>query len=211
MPPSYSVPLQSLTIRRRSEMRVKWMPLAVMMLTLCGWMVTTVLNAQVRGADANVNMMDNCSEDDAGYNDFGGCPEGAPFPGSKSYTGDVSVAEFFALLFSPLAPGGQVIGHPSWRNEPSYLSIRAGQNLKVNNRGGRGAHVHRGSRLRRRLHPTAQWSASARARMRKSRRADLCALWRIADGDGAGARACTSFSAAFTPGCEARFGSNRPR
>jgi len=119
-------------------MRVKWMPLAVMMLTLCGWMVTTVLNAQVRGADANVNMMDNCSEDDAGYNDFGGCPEGAPFPGSKSFAGDVSLAEFFALLFSPLAPGGQVIGHPSWRNEPSYLSIRAGQNLKVNNRGGRG-------------------------------------------------------------------------
>ena len=119
-------------------MRFKWMPLAVVvMLTVGGWMVATALKAQVQGADPNVSMMDNCSEADAGYNEFGGCPEGAPFPGSNSYTGDVSVTEFFALLFSPLGPPGYVIGHPSWRNEPSYLSIRAGQSLKVKNRGGR--------------------------------------------------------------------------
>ncbi len=117
-------------------MRLRWwMPLLVV--TIGGWMVTTALTAQVRSNDANIAMMDNCSDDDPAYDDFGGCPEGAPFPGSNSYSGDVSVEEFFALLFSPLAPGGQVIGHPSWRNEPGYISIREGQKVRVTNRGGR--------------------------------------------------------------------------
>jgi plastocyanin len=97
---------------------------------------TTVLRAQARSNDANIIMMDNCSEADPGYGPFGGCPEGAPFPGFRSYSGDVSVAEFFALLISPLAPG-DVIGHPSWRNEPSYISIAAGRPVRVSNRGGR--------------------------------------------------------------------------
>ena len=101
------------------------------------WVAVTTLQAQVRSGDVNISMMDNCSDADAGYNEFGGCPEGAPFPGSNSYSGDVSVAEFFALLFSPLADAGHVIGHPSWRNEPSYISVRAGQNVRVTNRGGR--------------------------------------------------------------------------
>jgi plastocyanin len=48
----------------------------------------------------------------------------------------VTVAEFFALLTSPLA-GDTIIGHPSWRNEPSYLSVREGQTVHVSNRGGR--------------------------------------------------------------------------
>jgi plastocyanin len=118
-------------------MRSNWMIAVVLALGMGGWMVTTALEAQVGSNDANIVMMDNCSENDPAYNAFGGCPEGAPFPGSPSYTGDVSVAEFFELLFSPLAPGGQVIGHPSWRNEPSYASIREGQTVRVTNRGGR--------------------------------------------------------------------------
>jgi plastocyanin len=118
-------------------MRLNWMPAVVLALAMGGWTVTTALKAQVRSNDANIAMMDHCSENDPAYNEFGGCPEGAPFPGSNSYTGDVTVAEFFALLFSPLAPGGQVIGHPSWRNEPSYISIREGQTVHVANRGGR--------------------------------------------------------------------------
>ena len=117
-------------------MRLKWwMP--VLVVTIGAWMVTTALTAQVKGNDPNINMMDNCADDDPAYDPFGGCPEGAPFPGAKSYSGDVTAEEFFALLFSSLAPGGQVIGHPSWRNEPSYASIREGQNVRVNNRGGR--------------------------------------------------------------------------
>lgn len=101
------------------------------------WMVTAALDAQVRGHDPNIAIMDNCADDDPAWDAFGGCPEEAPFPGSNSYRGDVPLAEFFALLNSPLAPAGQVIGHPSWRNEPSYLSVRDGQTVRVRNEGGR--------------------------------------------------------------------------
>lgn len=118
-------------------MRLKSVPLLALVIGMGAWMVTTTLQAQARSNDANITMMDNCSENDPDYDPFGGCPEGEPFPGSRSYRGDVSVAEFFELLFSPLAPGGQVIGHPSWRNEPSYLSIQAGRKVRVTNRGGR--------------------------------------------------------------------------
>jgi plastocyanin len=118
-------------------MRFRPVALLALAIGMGGWVVTTSLQAQARSNDAKITMMDNCSENDPAYVPFGGCPEGAPFPGSRSYHGDVSVAEFFALLFSPLAPGNQVIGHPSWRNEPSYISIRAGQDVRVSNRGGR--------------------------------------------------------------------------
>ena len=98
--------------------------------------MTTTLPAQGRGSDPNIVMMDNCSDSDPGYDEFGGCPEGAPFPGWRSYRGNVSVEEFFGLLISPLAPG-HVIGHPSWRNEPSYVTVAEGHNVRVTNRGGR--------------------------------------------------------------------------
>ena len=118
-------------------MSLKWIPILGLMLAVGAWTTaTTDLRAQVRSNDANISMMDNCSETDPEYGQVGGCPEGAPFPGFQSYDGDVSVAEFFALLISPLAPG-DVIGHPSWRNEPSYLSVRAGRTVHVTNRGGR--------------------------------------------------------------------------
>jgi plastocyanin len=97
--------------------------------------VSTGVGAQVRGNDPNITMMDDCDPRDPAYDALGGCPEGAP-PGSQSHRGDVPLSEMFMLLTSPLAPG-HVIGHPSWRNEPSYLSIRRGQTLRVTNRGGR--------------------------------------------------------------------------
>jgi plastocyanin len=87
-----------------------------------------------QGNDPNILMLDNCDPSDADYDPVGGCPQGGPRP---QYRGDVSVAEFFDLLFSPRAPGGQVIGHPSWRNEPSYITVRSGQTVRVSNRGGR--------------------------------------------------------------------------
>jgi hypothetical protein len=91
--------------------------------------------AQGLGNDPNVVMLDNCSPTDPEYIAFGGCPEGGG--ALKGFKGDVPLAEFFALLTSPLAPGGQIIGHPSWRNEPSYLNVPAGQTIRVVNRGGR--------------------------------------------------------------------------
>ena len=118
-------------------MTLKSVSLLGVVLVVVAWTTaTTVLRAQARSNDANIIMMDNCSDADPGYAPFGGCPEGAPFPGFKSYSGDVSVAEFFDLLTSPLALG-DVIGHPSWRNEPSYISVKAGRSIRVSNRGGR--------------------------------------------------------------------------
>lgn len=90
--------------------------------------------ARAQGNDPNVVMLDNCSHTDAAYGSVGGCPEGSALRG---YRGDVTVAEFFALLTSPLTAAGQIIGHPSWRNEPSYIKVRAGQTVLVANRGGR--------------------------------------------------------------------------
>jgi hypothetical protein len=49
--------------------------------------------------------------------------------------GSVSRAEFGAFLLSPLASA--VVGHPSWRNEPGYVTLDLGQKLKVKNTGGR--------------------------------------------------------------------------
>lgn len=49
--------------------------------------------------------------------------------------GSVSRAEFTAFLASPFSSA--VVGHPSWRNEPGYLTLDAGQRLKVKNTGGR--------------------------------------------------------------------------
>lgn len=94
----------------------------------------TLLFAQVNSNDNNIAVMDNCDPADSTWNTKGGCF-------LKPHQGDVSLAEFGALLFS--APnkdgkgGGILIGHPAWRNEPSYLSARAGQTINVANKGGR--------------------------------------------------------------------------
>ena len=44
-------------------------------------------------------------------------------------------AEFNALLRSPLSLS--TVGHPAWRNQPSYLDIESGKTVKVTNAGGR--------------------------------------------------------------------------
>lgn len=45
-----------------------------------------------------------------------------------------------ALLVSPLTlpPNGFLIGHPSWRNEPSHLTAKEGKRIRITNNGGRG-------------------------------------------------------------------------
>jgi plastocyanin len=93
----------------------------------------TIAVAQVDGNDNNIAVMDDCLPGDPGWNPTGGCT-------LRSQQGDVPAAEFFALLTSPLTipPNGALIGHPSWRNEPSHLTIRAGKTVRVINRGGRG-------------------------------------------------------------------------
>lgn len=79
-----------------------------------------------RASAAQIAILDDCDPSDPAWNDLGGC---------ALKHGTVSTAEFFAELDSPLAAA--VVGHQSWRNEPSYVAMRAGKELRVVNRGGR--------------------------------------------------------------------------
>src|SRR5215510_7058303 len=87
-------------------------------------MGATIAKAQVKSQDPRIALVDNCDPN--------------TFPGGLCVTlprsSDVTFAEFLAQLFSPLIK--TVVGHPSWRFEPSYLDLRAGQTLRITNSGG---------------------------------------------------------------------------
>ena len=100
-----------------------------------------------------VLIRDDCDPSDAEWNQVGGC---------TLKRGDVSFAEFNGELDSPLAAA--VIGHQSWRNDPSYLEIKAGKTVHGQKRGRPSSHLHRGRRLRRR-----QGSGSAAQRRPRDR------------------------------------------
>lgn len=100
-----------------------------------------VLRGQNQNNDANsgnrtVNLVDDCDPDD---------PAWLPV-GCFQNDGDVTAAEFNAFLRSPLydniapfgvEPGLFLVGHPSWRNDPSHVVIEAGKKIQVRNVGGR--------------------------------------------------------------------------
>jgi plastocyanin len=92
------------------------------------------VTAQVNGNDNNIAVMDDCLPGDPAWAPTGGCT-------LKPHQGDVTAAEFNGLLRSPLAVIGGVsflVGHPSWRNEPSHLTVGPGKTVRVTNHGGRG-------------------------------------------------------------------------
>jgi plastocyanin len=91
------------------------------------WTLVGPASAQVKSNDNNIAMMDNCDPSDPTWNMVGGC---------ALKKGSVTVAEFFNLLLSPLY-GTIPVGHPSWRNEPSYISTAAGKRIRITNWGGR--------------------------------------------------------------------------
>jgi plastocyanin len=84
--------------------------------------------AKVDGEDHNrkIAMRDACDPADPAWAPTGGC---------LLKRGDVTNAEFGAALRSPLAQA--VVGHQSWRFEPSYASIESGKSLRISNSGGR--------------------------------------------------------------------------
>jgi plastocyanin len=90
------------------------------------------VTAQVNGNDSKIDIMDDCAPGDPAWSGTGGC-------NLKPHQGDVSNTEFFALLRSPLTipANNALIGHPSWRNEPSHLTTPQGKQVQINNRGGR--------------------------------------------------------------------------
>jgi plastocyanin len=89
---------------------------------------TKVATAQVNSNDANVVLVDNC--DPATFNASVGPGTCATTP----HRHDTPFPEFLGLLFSPLAKN--IIGHPAWNFSPGYISVRAGQTVRVTNAGG---------------------------------------------------------------------------
>lgn len=100
-----------------------------------------VLRGQNQNNDANsgnrtIQLVDDCDPDD---------PAWLPV-GCFQNDGDVTAAEFNLFLRSPLydnipppgvEPGLFLVGHPSWRNDPSHVVIQAGKKIQVRNVGGR--------------------------------------------------------------------------
>lgn len=84
------------------------------------------INAHDQHGSRHVKILDDCDPTDLAWNATGGC---------VLRGGTVTEAEFGVLLASPLS--ASVVGHPAWRNEPSYLRVRSGQTVLVSNGGGR--------------------------------------------------------------------------
>ena len=79
-----------------------------------------------QGDGRSIDIRDDCDPADPEWNPTGGC---------TLNHGDTDFAEFNALLGSPLS--NATVGHPAWRNDPSYVEVRLGEQVKVTNRGGR--------------------------------------------------------------------------
>jgi plastocyanin len=79
-------------------------------------------------SDRKVIALDNCDPKDPGW-----LPVGCFLRDKKD--NNVTFAQFEDLLASPLSLA--VIGHPSWRFEPGYLTVETGKSLRLLNEGGR--------------------------------------------------------------------------
>jgi plastocyanin len=115
-------------------MRAARVTTAVVAILAGYWAAATFpITAQVKGNDNRISVMDDCLPGDPGWNPIGGCA-------LSPQQGDVPTAEFDELLVSPLTvpPNGALVGHPSWRNEPSHLTVAEGKTVRVTNDGGRG-------------------------------------------------------------------------
>ena len=79
-----------------------------------------------RDGGHQILILDDCDPDDPAWAPTGGC---------LLKQGRVTNAEFNLLLRSPLSLS--TVGHPAWRNEPSYLDIGPDKSVRVTNAGGR--------------------------------------------------------------------------
>jgi plastocyanin len=102
------------------------------------WATGASINLAADDDGVDIAIRDNCDPDDPAWAPTGGC---------LKKQGDVTNAEFNAFLRSPLYdsplnmadnPVGQfLVGHPSWRNEPSHTVVELGDRINVTNEGGR--------------------------------------------------------------------------
>jgi plastocyanin len=102
------------------------------------WATGASINLAADDDGVDIAIRDNCDPDDPAWAPTGGC---------LKKQGDVTNAEFNAFLRSPLYdsplnmadnPVGQfLVGHPSWRNEPSHTVVELGDRINVKNEGGR--------------------------------------------------------------------------
>src|SRR3982751_5495721 len=76
---------------------------------------------------AKIASRDDCDPTDPAWAPTGGC---------LLRTGNVTFAEFGRELNSTLSHT-TVVGHPGWRNDPTYLVTRPGRGIRVRNEGGR--------------------------------------------------------------------------
>ena len=84
------------------------------------------LSGSDRDGAHQIIIVDDCDPRDPGWAPTGGC---------LLKSGRVTLAEFNALVRSPLSTS--TVGHPAWRNDPSYLDISTDRSVKVTNVGGR--------------------------------------------------------------------------
>lgn len=103
----------------------------VIALLVVGFVAATAATTYAsRSDDGNGNrklvIEDDCDPRDPAWNMVGGC---------TNRRGNVTFAEFNAELDSPLAAA--VVGHQSWRFDPTYVLLRQGKSLRVKNGGGR--------------------------------------------------------------------------
>ena len=82
--------------------------------------------ASVATAAGKIEIVDYCDPTDTAWAPTGGC---------LLKEGDVTLAEFNALLHSVLSSA--VVGHPGWRFAPSFTEVKVGEELHVRNVGGR--------------------------------------------------------------------------
>jgi hypothetical protein len=111
-------------------MRSLRIPFVVLLGAAAMWATARPANIEAHREDAKVAMIDDCDPND---------PEWAPV-GCFQKHGDVTADEFNLFLRSPLyanTAGQFLVGHPSWRNDPSHLVVRDGERIRVSNEGGR--------------------------------------------------------------------------
>jgi plastocyanin len=109
---------------------------------LAAWVTLYPIELTANLGVVRIALEDDCDTNDPAWDNADGT-EGCGVKG-----GTVTRAEFgFFSAQTPGTPPGPpagtplaaaVIGHPSWRNDPGYVAVEAGQRLRVKNEGGRG-------------------------------------------------------------------------